>query len=223
MASQIPTRIIVCFGDSLTLGYQSPTIRSPVVEHTPYGAYLQEWAGDHVRFLVRGVCGETTEEMTARFQQDVVRCQPDIVCILGGTNDLGLGISPDAVLDNLRGLYEAALTQGVSPVAITIPSVREDGDQRSHDRSMEAIGYLSPSLKYAIDLRIRLNQMIAKACREMNIPVVDWFTGTSEPETNLLIPEYSNDGLHLTTLGYKKLAELLWHCVLKEWLANLDG
>jgi lysophospholipase L1-like esterase len=45
--------------------------------------------------------------------------------------------------------------------------------------------------------------------------VVDWFAETCEVSTQALAPEYSNDGLHLNTIGYKKLAELAWKQVLE--------
>ncbi len=46
------------------------------------------------------------------------------------------------------------------------------------------------------------------------LPLVDLFTATSEPETGLLAERYSNDGLHLTTDGYRLLATLLYERVL---------
>ena len=91
MNQHIRSLKIVCFGDSLTLGYQSPTLQSPVVENIPYGTYLQEWMGARGEIVVRGVCGETTQDMRLRHQRDVLDHQPQMAIILGGTNDLGLG------------------------------------------------------------------------------------------------------------------------------------
>ena len=67
---------IVCFGDSLTLGYQSPTRRAPLVENIPYGTYMQEWLGERGLVLVRGVCGETSQDMRFRFKEDVLNHRP---------------------------------------------------------------------------------------------------------------------------------------------------
>jgi lysophospholipase L1-like esterase len=44
---------------------------------------------------------------------------------------------------------------------------------------------------------------------------VDLFTATAEPEKLRLAERYSNDGLHLTTEGYRLLAELLYRQVFK--------
>jgi lysophospholipase L1-like esterase len=45
---------------------------------------------------------------------------------------------------------------------------------------------------------------------------VDLFTASSEPETFRLAQEYSNDGLHLTTEGYRLLADLLYDKVFNK-------
>jgi len=52
--------------------------------------------------------------------------------------------------------------------------------------------------------------------------VVDWFAETCDPQTQALAFEYSNDGLHLNTLGYRKLAELIWTQVLEDLLKKLE-
>ena len=129
MRDQSPPLKIVCFGDSLTLGYQSPTLRSPMVENIPYGTYVQEWLGDRGRVLIHGVCGETTQDMRLRFEEDVLDHLPQVAIILGGTNDFGLGISPTAMMENLRFFYEQAQARGILPVAVTVPSLRDDVDQ----------------------------------------------------------------------------------------------
>jgi len=40
---------IVTFGNSLTLGFQSPTPENPLGEPTPYGLFLQERIGENLR------------------------------------------------------------------------------------------------------------------------------------------------------------------------------
>ncbi len=85
---------IVCFGDSLTAGFQSPTADNPQGTETPYGRFLQELTGPSVRVSVSGICGELTGEMALRFRPAVLVHQPTYVVILGGTNDLGWNAAP---------------------------------------------------------------------------------------------------------------------------------
>ncbi len=202
---------IVCFGDSLTLGYQSPTPRDPFAESIPYGHYLQEWLGKRGRVMVKGVCGETTQDMRVRFHQDVLAHVPQIVIILGGTNDLGCGMRPEAILENLRFLYGQAQAQHILPVAVTVPSLRVEYGQDHDGPGGSAI---TAFMQEAIDLRLAINQDIIKLGQVCRFPVVDWFAETGDPKTYELISAYSNDGLHLNTIGYKKLAEMIWEQVL---------
>ena len=67
---------IICFGDSLTAGFQSPTPENPRGQETPYGHFLQEWLGPSVEIRVSGICGELTSEMAMRFRQDVLQHRP---------------------------------------------------------------------------------------------------------------------------------------------------
>ncbi|MFA9561301.1 MAG: SGNH/GDSL hydrolase family protein [Nitrospirota bacterium] len=218
MRDQSPSLKIVCFGDSLTLGYQSPTLRAPFVKNIPYGTYVQEWLGERGRVLVRGVCGETTQDMRLRFQEDVLDHRPQVAIILGGTNDLGLGFSLTSMMENLGFFYEQTQAHGILPVAVTVPSLRDDaGEDVVFDKD-QSLRRLTPTVERAIGLRVTLNQSIKDLSRERDIPVVDWFAETCEVGTQALASEYSNDGLHLNTMGYRKLAELVWKQVLENLL-----
>jgi lysophospholipase L1-like esterase len=215
MKDQLLPLKIVCFGDSLTLGYQSPTLCSPFVETIPYGNYLQDWLGDRGRVLVHGICGETTQDMRLRFQEDVLEHLPQVAIILGGTNDLGLGINSSTIIGNLGFFYEEAQARGILPVAVTVPSLRDDVGQDVVFEKCQSLRGVTPTVERAIVLRVVLNQAIKELSCERHIPVVDWFAETSEVGTQALAHEYSNDGLHLNTMGYRKLAELVWKQVLE--------
>jgi lysophospholipase L1-like esterase len=199
-SSAVP--LIVCFGDSLTAGYQSPTPDWPQLRETPYGAFLQERLGASATVVVSGVCGELTGEMVARFSRDVTARRPTDVVILGGTNDLGWQASPPDILRNLRTMYDMALTKKIRPIAVTVPSLRVQGEIGT--------GEGRAWLEEHIQRRRELNAMIRRVCREIQLACVDLFAATQEQESGLLAEAYSNDGLHLTTAGYRRLAELLY-------------
>lgn len=187
--------VIICFGDSLTVGYQSPTPDSFFPRETPYGDFLQERLGPQARVMVSGVCGELTGEMTMRFRRDVLDRMPASVVILGGTNDLGWNAAPAEIMRNLMKMYEGALAAGIKPVAVTVPSVRIEG---------------GPEFDAYVRHRQDLNRLIADYCGRRHVSCVDLFAATVEPETQFLAAMYSNDGLHLTTEGYRRLADLLY-------------
>ena len=196
------TPLIICFGDSLTAGYQSPTSEHPSIRETPYGAFLQQRLGSTARILVSGLCGELTEEMIRRFQPDVILKRPASVVILGGTNDLGCMAQPEDIMRNLAGMYDAALAAKVQPVAVTVPSIRITVDVGAGDGLAWLDGH--------IQRRRELNGLILRSCQERSLPCVDFFAATQEPDSGWLALPYSNDGLHLTTEWYRCLAELLY-------------
>lgn len=193
---------IVCFGDSLTAGFQSPTADNPHGIETPYGRFLQELTGPAVRVSVSGICGELTGEMTRRFRLAVLAHQPTHVVILGGTNDLGWNALPEDIMGNLLKMYELAAAAGIKPVPVTIPSIRVGDDLRSEEGCRWFAAHL--------DRRNQLNTLILRYAESKRLVVFDLFAATAEPETQQLAARYSNDGLHLTTAGYRLVAERLY-------------
>ena len=191
---------IVCFGDSLTVGFQSPTQEAPYYHETPYGDMLQRCFGKRATVLTRGHNGELTGEMTTRFPRDVLREVPHSVIILGGTNDLGMNMAPSTIFENLTWMYDQASQSDIQPVAVTVPSLRDVGDQQNPEFQKQ---YINP--------RVELNRLIMTHCQAQSLACIDLYSATLEPGgTLLLAPQYSNDGIHLSTKGYECFAGLVW-------------
>ncbi len=197
--------MIVCFGDSLTAGFQSPTPEHPGGLETPYGRFLQERLGSAVEIRVSGNCGELTGEMAMRFRRDVLQHRPSHVVLLGGTNDLGWNARPADIMRNLVKMYELARAEKILPVPVTVPSIRVDAAGAGPD----AEAWIAQHL----ERRDALNGSIREYAVSHELPWIDLFTATAEPKTRLLAAQYSNDGLHLTTAGYRLLARLLYERV----------
>jgi acyl-CoA thioesterase I len=194
---------IICFGDSLTAGFRSPTREDPLAEDAPYGSFLQDRLRERAVVKVSGVCGELTADMALRFPRDVVAQKPWLTVILGGTNDLGWHIPAGEIFRNLQTMYEQASASGIHVVAITVPSIRGDDSY--------------------IPGRYELNALIPEYCDKASFPWVDLFTATAEPTTGRLAQAYSNDGLHLTVAGYQLLADLLYQQVFERLLSGRNG
>ena len=194
--------MIVCFGDSLTAGFQSPTPDNPTGRETPYGQFLQERLGPSVEIKLSGICGELTGEMSMRFRRDVLLHQPSHVVILGGTNDLGWNAEPADIMKNLVKMYELARASQITPIPVTVPSIRLDVVSGGPDVE----SFVGQHLRR----RAELNGLIRDYAVSKDIAWIDLFTETAESDTRLLAAQYSNDGLHLTTAGYRVLAGLLY-------------
>jgi acyl-CoA thioesterase I len=193
--------LIICFGDSLTAGFQSPTTRNPQGRSMPYGDRLQDLMGATARVRVSGVCGEVTGEMALRFRQDVLDHHPAYVVILGGTNDLGWNAAPPEIMRNLIKLYGQTFAIGARPIPVTVPSIRIEDSQGSG----EGRAWLADH----IARRQELNRLIQEYATVKDVPWVDLFAATAEPEGLQLAAVYSNDGIHFTDEGYQAFADLV--------------
>lgn len=202
MASDTRPPLILCFGDSLTAGYQVPSPSNPAAEDAPYGQVLQERLGQRAVVEVSAVCGEVTGEMVLRFRASVLDRRPQMVIILGGTNDLGWNADPAEIMRNLLKMYELARANSVVPVPVTVPSIRvELGGENP-----EAAAWLAQH----IQRRQRLNALITDYAVSKGLRYLDLFTETAEANSFMLAQPYSNDGLHLTTSGYRLFGQLAY-------------
>lgn len=205
------TPLVICFGDSLTAGFQSPTKDNPVGRETPYGQFLQSFLGEAGQVRTSGICGELTGEMVMRFRRDALDHQPGYVPILGGTNDLGWNASPSEIMGNLATMYEQTLAMGGVPIPVTVPSIRVEDASASQEGQAWVAEHLAR--------RSQLNKRIQDYADSKGIVCVDLFTVTAEPESGQLAAIYSNDGIHLTTVGYRLFAEQVAR-ILKPLLAQ---
>lgn len=136
--------MIVCLGDSTTAG--TPLFKSPV-EAPPDGegdvrsqfAYwlLQAYPAWHV--LNRGVNGERSDEIAARFDRDVLAHRPKVVVIIAGVNDVYQGRDVAHVTAQLQATYGRAHAAGIAVVAGTIvPYNTATPDQNARMRAINS-------------------------------------------------------------------------------------
>jgi len=132
--------LIIAAGDSTTAG--TPGFTSPI-EAPPDGAGNVESQFAHWlmqqhpewRVLNRGVDGERSDQIRARFVRDVSELKPDAAIVLAGVNDIYQGRSADAVTRELDAMYAAARLARVPVVAATIipyDTATEDQNARMH-------------------------------------------------------------------------------------------
>lgn len=192
---------VVCFGDSLTAGYIDG------VRYAPYGQFLQERLGERGSVIVRGQNGELTESMVRRFSSDVLVHKPSHVIVLGGTNDLGQGLSPEQILGQLRLIYQELEDAKVQGIALNIPSVLPENPHEEW-------------VSQAIKAREEVNELIRQECLARDILYLDLFTETSSAPEKTLLEALSSDGLHFNEEGYKTIAAFIWDHVFEKLFAK---
>jgi lysophospholipase L1-like esterase len=195
---------IVAFGDSLTVGENAFPFSDE--SGATYPKFLHRLAENYIRnnqsgleveILNRGLNGDLTSGMVERFSTDVAQESPDYVVILGGTNDIGWGLDNLTIIHNLTNMYDVSLKMHIGPVACAVPSIL--------------------GLDWLIPPRLDLNRKIQTEAATRKIPFLDLFGLTADPMNNRLLEEYSADGLHLNSKGYKRVGEY----VFNEWLKML--
>lgn len=103
---------IVCLGDSLTEGYL-------IDKSKRWSNLLSE--DQNIEVVNSGISGDTTNGMLSRFHNMVVAHNPTHVIIMGGTNDISIGISVNSIIGNIIAMTRYAKHNGIIPI-IGIPT-----------------------------------------------------------------------------------------------------
>jgi acyl-CoA thioesterase I len=90
------SRVLVCFGDSITAGYGLPEGQS----YSDFLAHDLDAAGYHYKVLNRGTSGATTKDAVAQLPL-ILALHPDIVIVEFGGNDGLRGLPLDQTRHNL--------------------------------------------------------------------------------------------------------------------------
>ena len=212
-AVQVPrtTATIVALGDSTTAG--TPGFRSPL-ESPPDGAgnvqsqyaYWLAAARPSWRVLNRGINGQRTDQIAARFERDVVNVRPDAVIIIAGVNDVYQGRGVDAVTAALEDMYERARNAALPVVAGSI--IPFNTATADHNARMRAV-----------------NEWIrAYAIRVPGVTFSDTRAAAADPGAPDRLVS-SPDNLHPSPDGYRRMAAALEPAILHalSWKRTRDG
>jgi lysophospholipase L1-like esterase len=116
---------IVAIGDSTTAGtpaFASPLESPPLGRGDPTSQYAHWLMQSHPDWEVlnRGVNGERSDQIRARFDRDVISARPAVVVVIAGVNDVYQGREVEHVTRQLRWMYDRAQQAGIRVVAGTI-------------------------------------------------------------------------------------------------------
>jgi len=140
-----------------------------------------------------GKHGQTTAEMLQRFPADIAGKSVRSVIILGGTNDVLLGVAPETTISNLNSMADLAVARGIEPVLCEIPPIY--ARQQS----------LAPQVA-------ELNRRISALAASRNLRLVDFYDSLNGH------PAYFSDGVHMRSRGY-----LVMDWVLEQKVALFQG
>jgi lysophospholipase L1-like esterase len=182
---------IVALGDSTTAG--TPAFQSPI-EAPPRGrgdetsqyAYWLMQAHPEWEVLNRGVNGERSDQILARFDRDAIAATPRAVVIIAGVNDVYQGLSVERVTGNLAAMYAHGSRAGIAIVA----------------------GSIIPYNTATTEHNARMQQINDWIRRQTGLAFVDTraaVAASNDPDRLFDSP----DGLHPTAAGYRRMADAI--------------
>ena len=154
-----------------------------------------------------GRSGDTTAQMIERFENDVLPFQPKILIIMGGVNDIRIGLTAEEVISNLKILREKCKANDIVPVFCTLTPMNEE--------IMTRRGI--PFEKSWKVERKKINDWILKT--EFPINVLERL----EDENGELRAELTPDGLHPDLRGKKFIGETVGKALAENYFNFITG
>ena len=151
---------------------------------TEYWAlYHPDFFSEH-NYCGRGIGGQTSVQMLARFTADVVNLRPKAVVIMAGTNDVAHNaywVEPDKVVDNIVAMCQLARANGIVPLISSIPPC--------------ASFVWNPAIEDAAQTIVEINNRLRAYAEANGIVYVDYHSALAD-EHGAFPAKFSNDGCH---------------------------
>ena len=149
----------------------------------------------------RGISGDTTDGVLFRLNE-VTRSKPAKVFLLIGVNDLSKGVSKDTVYSNICRIAQK-IRKDSPKTQVYVQSILPVN---------ESFGLFKNHTNKTADV-LWVNAQLKTWCEKEQVQYVDLYGRFKNPDSELLNPQLTNDGLHLTGDGY-----LLWVEIIKLYL-----
>jgi lysophospholipase L1-like esterase len=154
-------------------------------------------------FINRGIGGQQTWQMAARFPADALDLKPDLVVFLGGTNDIGGNVAHDVILANIQAMIRVCRENKVRLIVSPVLPVSNYNPayQRAQRRPPEKI--------------LEFNAALRTLCHAEGARYLDLHSALVD-EAGFLGAHLSRDGLHLNADGYKIISPLVQKAIREE-------
>ena len=165
-------------------------------------------------FINRGIGGQTTMQMLARFRQDVAALNPKAVVVLGGTNDIAAGVSVNQMEDNLAMIGDLAKAHGIKPVFASILPVSDY--HKDADPHYEMTPGRPPATIQSI------NSWMRSYCQSQGFIYMDYYAVMVD-SAGQLQADMSDDGLHPNAKGYRVMSPVALEGIGRALSGQSDG
>lgn len=173
-------------GDSISHGGAS---------YIPAGQLACQWetySDVPIKNLARS--GDTTQMMLDRFDNDVLPFKPRVLVIMGGVNDVRMGMSSDVAIKNLETIRDKCIANGITPVFCTLTSMNPEITSRLRIPVTESDWQSE---------REQINRWIVKMPHYIDV------ASKLTDENGYLRADLTPDGLHPGLRGKKLMGEVI--------------
>ena len=143
-------------------------------------------------YVNKGISGNKTGDMLARFKADVIDLDPHCVVIEGGTNDIAAS-ELDAILERIKKMADMALKADIPVIVGAVPP----------SNSFPKVPSFRPQDHIPV-----LNGMIKAWADGAGIPYADYYSGLVDDEQGLK-QAYQKDSIHPNAAGYTEMEKVI--------------
>lgn len=183
---------VICMGDSLTYGYG-------VSRAEVWTALISDALGK-VEVINRGISGDTTGGMLARLERDVLSERPDLVILMGGSNDIFFSQDLKSAKGNISAMVFQCLASRIKVIlGIPFPVWREGLEEKwkPYAGGEETKGLLESYRSWLLEFGTRFE-----------IQTIDFWKCLVEAGKPL--GNFYLDGIHLNRAGHRLIGGFLF-------------
>ncbi len=155
-------------------------------------------------YIGKGIDGQVTAQMLARFGNDVINNKPKVVVIMAGINDIAQNqgyIAIEQILENISTMVTRATEAGIKPIlCTTLPS--------------SGFGWTTKVPEPAPIVRT-LNTLIEQYARENDITFVDYYSAFVNTVGGMNT-DFCADRVHPIETGYELLEQIIQPYLIEE-------
>jgi acyl-CoA thioesterase-1 len=184
-------KTLVCHGDSLTAACELDrrSIWPSLVKNRL-----------KIKVINNGISGDTTAGLLSRFYPGVVQHRPDVVLIMGGTNDLWWDLDIKMILANIFTMTCQAEHHDIVPlVGLPLPMVVEKACKQD---------FAAPEGGYdcCVEKLAALAKALARSAKQNDVTCLDFYHPFCDKSGNATQKYFLDDGLHPNVAGHRLMA-----------------
>lgn len=156
---------------------------------------------ENIPIVNSGKAGYKTEDILEELDELVYQYNPTKVVILIGTNDLNSDTSEDELTNNIEKII-TEIKKNRKQAEIYVQSIYPINNTDADKINEKTVG------KRTNESIQRVNKQIKSICKEQDVTYINMYDELVDEAGNLSL-QYTQDGLHISDLGYLKITRKL--------------